>query len=323
MIIFIYGEDTYRSSQKLKEIKDKFIKEVDESSMNLTTLDGAGLKFEEFNQQVKASPFLSRKRMIIVKNLISDNKSKEIQKEVVELLNQKGKKDDDANIIVFWESTDHSKTKSKNALWDRLIKEKFAQEFKPLTPTQLNSWVQNQIEIQGGKIEKQAIPLLASAVGNDLWQMNNEITKLINYRKNKIITQQDIESLVKAKYDDDIFKLVDALGNKDKKQAVKLISDQLNLGSNEMYLLSMLIRQFRILLLIKDLQNDNQGISKDQIAKELRLHPYVAQKALYQSRNFKFAQLKLIYQYLLNIDLQIKTSSAKPKLLFDMFVAQI
>lgn len=323
MIIFLYGEDTYRSSQKLQQIKDKFIKEVDASAMNLTTLDGASLRFEEFNQQIKATAFLARKRMIIIKNLISENKSKEIQKEIVELLNKESNKSAEDNIIVFWEKTDHSKSRTKNALWDRLIKEKFAQEFKPLSSGQLNAWIEKEIKKRQAIIERPAISHLAALVGNDLWQLSSEIEKLVNYCQDKIITSTEIENLVKAKYDDDIFKLVDALGNKNKKQALKLLSDQLNLGANEMYLLSMLIRQFRILLLIKDLQQDNPNITKDKIAKELKIHPFVAQKALYQAKNFNLNQLKMIYQLLLDIDLQIKTSTAKPKLLFDMLVAQI
>ncbi len=323
MIIFLYGEDTYRSSQKLKEIKDKFVKEVDSSGMNLSVLDGAKLKFEEFNRQVKASPFLARKRMVVIKNLISENKSKEIQKETVDLLNQESKNEEQANILVFWEETAHPKTKSKNALWDRLIKEKFAQEFSPLSAGQLNNWIIKEVEKNKAQIEKNAVTLLAAIVGNDLWQLHNEIEKLINFCPQFLITTKEVEKLVKAKFDDDIFKLVDSLGNRDKKQALKLISDQLNLGSNEMYLFSMLIRQFRILLLIKNLTQENSQVTKDKIAKELKIHPFVAQKALWQTKNFTFEQLKIIYNMLLDIDFKIKTGSAKPKLLFDLLVAQI
>jgi len=323
MIIFLYGEDTYRSSQKLNQIKAKFLKEVDSAGLNLTTLDGAKLKFEEFNQQVKAAPFLARKRMVIIKNLISENKSKEIQKEVVELLNQTDQDSKDENILVFWESTDHSKSKSKNALWERLAKEKLAEEFKPLSSVQLNNWVKKEIEKQEAKIDSQAIAFLAATVGNDLWQMSNEITKLINYCQGKPITLADIENLVKAKFDDNIFNLVDALGTNNKKLALKLMSDQFNLEADEMYLLSMLIRQFRILLEIKDLINERPKITKDLIAKELQIHPFVAQKALWQVKNFTLDKLKQIYQMLLDLDLKLKTSQAKPKVLFDLFIAQI
>jgi len=323
MIIFLYGEDTYRSSQKLNQIRDKFKKEVDSAGLNLTTLDGAKLKFEEFNQQVKASPFLARKRMIIIKNLISENKSKEIQKEVVELLNQTEQNAKDENILVFWESTDHSKSKSKNALWDRLAKEKLAEEFAPLKPVQLNAWVKKEVEKQGGKIDSQAIAFLAATVGNDLWQMANEITKLINYCQNKPIIIADIENLVKAKFDDNIFNLVDALGNKNKKLALKLMSDQFSLEADEIYLLAMLIRQFRILLEIKDLTTEHPRMTKDLIAKELQIHPFVVQKALWQVKNFTLDKLKQIYQLLLELDFKLKTSQAKPKVLFDLFIAQI
>ena len=323
MIIFLYGEDTYRSGQKLNQIKDKFLKEVDLSGMNLTTMDGAKLKFEEFNHQVKASPFLARKRMVIVKNLISDNKSKEIQKEVVELLNTEWKNPKEDNILIFWEATDHSKTKTKSALWDRLVKEKFAEQFQPLKPIQLNSWVEKEIIKKGGKIEKSSVPLLAALVGNDLWQMSGEIDKLISFCQEKPITTADIEKLVKAKFDDNIFNLVDALSNNNKKLALKLMSDQFNAESDEMYLLAMLIRQFRILLLTKDLSEKNPHLGKEQVSRELALHPFVAQKALWQIKNFSLDKLKQIYQMLLEIDLKIKTSSLKPRVLFDLFIAQI
>jgi DNA polymerase III subunit delta len=323
MIIFLYGEDTYRSSQKLNQIKDKFIKEVDSSGMNLTTLDGAKLKFEEFNQQVKASPFLARKRMVIVKNLISDNKSKEIQKEIVELLNTEWKNPKEDNILIFWESSNHSKTKTKSALWDRLVKEKFAEEFEPLKPVQLNSWVEKEIINRGAKIEKSSIPLLAALVGNDLWQMSGEIEKLINYCQDKPITSAEIEKLVKAKFDDNIFNLIDALSTNNKKLALKLISDQFNLEADAMYLLSMLIRQFRILLLTKEMAGQNLHLSKEKISKDLSLHPFVAQKALWQINNFTFDKLKQIYARLLDMDFKIKTSSLKPRVLFDLFIAEI
>lgn len=323
MIIFLYGEDTYRSSQKLNQIRDKFSKEVDSTGMNLTTLDGAKLKFEEFNRQVKASPFLARKRLVIIKNLISENKSKEIQKEIVDLLNNESKNPSEDNILVFWEATGHSKTKTKSALWDRLIKEKFAEEFSLLNPGQLNTWVSQEVIKRGGQISKPAAYLLSALVGNELWQMSGEIDKLINYCQNRQIDNPDIELLVKAKFDDNIFNFVDALSNRNKKLAFKLLSDQFNLQTDAMQLFGMLIRQFRILLLTKDLSEKNPYLTKDVLSRDLKIHPFVAQKSLIQAKNFTTDKLKEIYQTLLEIDYKIKTSTAKPRLLFDLLIAQI
>ncbi|MDD5340868.1 MAG: DNA polymerase III subunit delta [Patescibacteria group bacterium] len=323
MIIFLFGEDTYRSSQKLEELKAKFNREVDSSGMNLVSLDGAKLKFEEFNQQVKASPFLARKRMVIIKNLISENKSKEIQKEIVELLNEEWKNNKDDNIIIFWENISAPRSASKDALWKRLAKEKYAQEFEPLKPNQISAWAEKEIKERGGKIDRAAANLIGALVGNDLWQLSNELEKLLNYSSAKNITSKDVENLVKAKFDDNVFNLVDALGNKNKKLALKLMSDQFSLGSNELELLGMLIWQFRILLLIKDQQRGKPNLSQAEAAKKLGIHPFVALKSLERARNFTLEQLKNIYSQLLNIDLKIKTSATKPRLLFDLLIAQI
>jgi len=320
MIIFIYGQDTFRSSQKLKQIIEKFKKEVDSSGMNLSILDGTSLKYEEFNQHVKASPFLASKRMIVIKNLITTNKSKDIQKQVAELLDQKS---DQENIIIFYEAQDQASSKTKTALWKRLSNEKFSQEFTVLKPAELNHWIINEFKKNNITLNMQITNLLAAKVGSDLWQMSNEIKKIISYCKDKEITVDVINQLVKAKYDDDIFKLSDAIAAKNKKLALKLISDQLNQGANETYLLSMIIRQFRILMLVKDLQQINQQINQSQLAQQLKIHPYVAKKSLKQVNRFNLTELKKIYQSLLHIDLKIKTSSTKPVLLFDLLIAQL
>lgn len=323
MIIFLYGQDSFRSNQKVAEIKNKFIKEVDPTSINITFLDGASLKFEEFNHQIKATPFLSRKRLIIIKNLINKNKAKEIAKEIVELLDAEKKNADQDNIIVFWEIDKKDKKKTKGELWKRLTKEKFAQEFKLLTPYELHAWIITEVKKHQGQIDSQAVFFLAATIGNDLWQMSNELDKLLSYKKGELITVADIENLVKANFDDDIFKLIDALSARNKKVALKLISDQLSLGTNELALLATITRHFRILLLIKDWQKTEPRISEAEIAKNLHIHPYVAKKALNQVNNFTLDQLKHIYNKLLDIDLKIKTSAAKPKTIFELFIAQI
>lgn len=318
MIIFLSGADTYRSGQKLNQIKEKFLKEVDSAGLNLSVLDGAKLKFEDFNQQAKAAPFLARKRMVIIKNLISENKSKDIQKEVISLLDRQSKNPKDDSIIVFFENT--GRPKGKNALWERLAKEKYAEEFAPLNPAQAQAWLKNELKKENVKMEASAISLLSAMIGNDLWQMSNEIAKLKSFASGRVITSADIANLVKAKYEEDIFKFTDALGAGNKKIALKLLAGQIDSGANEIYLLTMITRQFRILLQLKSCP---QNIQPALFAKNLKIHPYVAQKALAQARNFTLEKLKDIYGRLLQIDSKIKTGAGKPRILLDLFIAQL
>jgi len=327
MIIFLYGPDTYRSRQKLNFYKEGFIKKYDQSGFNIIKLEGENLTLEELNKAFTTPPLFAQKRMVIIENLINKNKNKDVSRETLRLLDSQKENE---NVIIFWEGFLEKKDISTDPLFKRLSRENYAEEFNLLKDKELNSWIKNEIKKNGGKIEVEAIKTLVGLVGNDLWQMNQEIKKLIAYsstglttgRKNRLITNHDVVSLVKGKFDDDIFKLTDALAHKNKKQFLKLLDDQFANGANEIYLLTMLTRLFRILLEVKELSLKGRP-SSFAIAEELGLHPFVVKKALPQVKNYSLEELKEIYRKLLEIDLKIKTGQVRPRLLFELLAVEI
>ena len=71
--MFLYGPDTFRSRRKLKEIKQKFIADVDKSGLNIEQLDGENLDLVNFEKAITSPPFLAKKRLVIIENVISKN----------------------------------------------------------------------------------------------------------------------------------------------------------------------------------------------------------------------------------------------------------
>jgi DNA polymerase-3 subunit delta len=317
MIIFLYGPDTYRSRQKLNFYKDGFIQKYDPSSFNITKLDGENLTFEEINKAIATPPLFASKRMVIIENLITKNK--DVSRETIPLLDNQINNE---NVIIFWEGFNDKKIATE-PLFKRLVKEKIVGEFKLLSEKELTAWVKKEFKKEGGKIDEEAIRALIGLVGDDLWQMIQEIRKLVAFRGSKSITSPDVLSLVKGKFDDDIFKLTDALAHKNKKSFLKLLDDQFSSGANEIYLLTMLIRLFRILLETKEVSQKNRYLSRYNIAKELGLNPFVAEKAMHQIKNYSLQELKNIYHKLLEIDFKTKTGQAKPRLLFELLAVEI
>lgn len=320
MIIFIHGEDTYRSHLRIAQLKEAFLKKYNSSGLNLITLDGKEIDLDEFQKKCFSAGFLEKKRLIIIKNLISSSSDNELQKGVLELI-QKNKLPED-NILIFWEGEVEEERekripKLKSALISQLLKEK-EEEFNFLTPVKLEQWVKSEIKRRGGKIEKEAQAELIAKVGQDLWQMNNEIEKLVNYCGGRTITRKDVSTFVQAKFDENIFHLTDALGQKQKERALKLIHDQLASGTEAIVLLSKFIWQFRNLVQINELLR--QAASPQIITNTLKLHPFVVQKAIPQARRFNPEELKEIYRKLLDFDFQLKNTNTDPKLLFDMLV---
>lgn len=325
MIFFLYGEDSYRSREKLKEIKEKFKREVDPSGLNLTSIDGSKIDLDGLNRAFSCLPFLAKRRLVVVEDLFL-NRNEEIFDGVQQLLEKNlAEAGESSCLIVFWEGTagpsaEDGKGKAKMAvkLWRFLSKQKFAAEFQPLKGSQLAGWVIAEFNKNQVAINLDQAQHLIMLVGSDCWSLKNEIDKLSAYalaKGDKTITDQKITEQVSAQFDDNIFNLVDAVSQRQKGLAMKLVTEQIENGANEIYLLSMLNRSFRNLILVKE--------SPPSEHSKLGLHPFVVKKALAQSKRFTSPELKKIYQNLLELDQKIKVGVAKPTVLLDLFLVTI
>ncbi|MEA2088403.1 MAG: DNA polymerase III subunit delta [Patescibacteria group bacterium] len=323
MIIFLYGEDTFRSKQKLKEFKNKFTKDIDSSQINIVDIDGEKLDLESFKQTILSGGFLVKKRMIIIENLLEKNKGKEILKEILALLKNKNSPVlASENIIIFWEKIGTiraDKYKGKilaGPLFNFLKKEKYSFEFPLLNNSQLFSWIKKQTENRKKNIDSEAINSLISLVGNDLWQISNELDKLSAY-KEKDISAEDVKEIVSNQFNETIFGLIDAIVSKNKKLSFQLLSKHFMAGAEPSFLLTMLIRQFKMIIRTKDLLEKNPNAN---LAIELKAHPFVAQKVKIQATKYSLLELKNIYSHLLAIDIKLKQGYSNHKLLFSDFI---
>jgi len=340
MIIFLYGEDTYRSRQKLKELKNKFLRDIDPSGNSLNILDGENINLNKINEIIGASSLFSKKRMIIIERIFS-SKSKTIFDELRDYLIKKEPscfaegadsvdKKNQENIIIFWDDI-ASEGMGKNKLFNFLNKQKYTQEFKKLSNTEIINWIKKEFQAKNGKIKQQAAVLLSSLVGSDLWQLNNEINKLINYKKaqcllgDKVceaeIEKEDVEEFIRGKFDENIFAFTDAISNRNKAQALDLFEKEIEAGVADSYLLHMIIRQFRILMQVR--QALDQGATSRKITSYLRLHPFVVQKASTQVRSFSLQVLKKIFSRLVEIDKKIKTGQSDFKTELSLLITKI
>jgi len=333
MIIFLYGEDAFRSSQKIKEIKEKFLKS-DPIASGLSVFPArnasrlgrdAGGDYDGIIGVLSTPNLLASKRLVIIKRLLSKGTSEE-QEKLLEYLekNKKNLTEDKDLVVVFWEE---ETAKKNNALFKFLESRQGgakSQELKKLSGIKLDQWINERLrEINPrNKISASALQKLVLYAGSDMFLLDNEIQKLANYANGQMISDEDVEILVKANLDSNIFNTIDALGAKNKKEALKLLHRHLGQGEDPFYILSMFIYQFRNLLKVADL-NLNEGRSEQEIAKISKLHPYVVKKSLAQIQRFSFQQLKKIYQKLGEMDLKIKTGQLDIKLALDKFVVEL
>lgn len=313
MIFFFYGEDSFRAYQKIQAITQKFQEKIDPGGHNIERLDGEILTPDIFFKAVSTIGFLADKKLVIVKNLLTNPKLKNWQDELIKFLNKQTDSPQE-NYIIFWES---AKPDARLKLYKTLTKFKFVEEFQKLGNHQLETWIKKQANQYHKLIRPAAVNLLIAYVGNDLWQLHQEIQKLCHLTSGDI-TEEEVKEVVKAKIDDNIFNLVEALGKKDKARALKLIEDQLDAGSAPQYLLTMIVRQYRLIIKAKTLSS--QVAYAGALAAALKIPNFVAQNILSQSKLYTLDQLKKIYSELMFLDEKFKTTQDQEKILFAQMI---
>jgi len=316
MLYFLFGPDTYRSREKLKELIKKY-----QDSFEIQKINGQSISFNELRNKIASASLLSTKRLFVIENL-SQNKS---QREMAEFFRQY--KLSKGDILIFYEEEVDKKTSLYKFL---SISPKGGGggvfEFDFLKGEELKKWardyVKNNPNYSGGKIEPAALEeLLMTGNNNNLWALSRELDKLLAYNKN--ITLENVRLLTQPNFDDNIFNLTDAIGHGDKVKALELLNRQLETGMQPIYLLSMIIRQFRILIQVKELAGEERFVNYNFVAKELGLHPFVVQKSIAQSKKYSFEELEKIYRGLQEVDLKLKTSKLSAESLFNFLIIKI
>jgi DNA polymerase-3 subunit delta len=324
MFYLFHGEDEFSRSETLAALKEK-MGDPGLAELNTTIFDGSKVTLGELEHACGSVPFMADRRLVIVEGLLTrlESKGKEgalpaWQKEYLEKLTQYLQRLPETTRLVFVE--DRSISKNNSVLRLALADERgHVKEFKPPQGKALNRWIEERVRKKGGQINAAAVETLAAFVGNDLRLLDQEIEKLIAYvDQARPISEDDVRLLVSYVREANIFEMVDALGQRDGQQAAKLLHQLLDEGEHPLALLGMIVRQFRIMIQVKEL--NARGLSQQEIAARLKLHRFVVKKAVRQAMNFSMEQLETVYRKLLETDVAIKTGQMDEMLALDMLV---
>ncbi len=101
---------------------------------------------------------------------------------------------------------------------------------------------------------------------------------------------------------------------------MKILNDMIQEGESVLGIFSMIARQFKIIMQVRQLQLD--GYSTKLIADKLKMHQFVVGKALKQTKNFSDDIIVEILNYILESDYKIKTGLIRDTLAVEMLVSR-
>ena len=166
------------------------------------------------------------------------------------------------------------------------------------------------------------IKYLLERVGDNSTLLNTEIEKIKIYKNStKKITKQDIDLLTAKSLEVNNFKLIDAIINRDKANALKLYQERIIINEEPIAIIVALANQIRIMYQVKQLYLD--GYTENNIASILKIHPYRVKLANQNAKKYDADTLLTYLKKLANLDINIKTGQIDKTLGLELFIISL
>lgn len=313
-VYLFFGEEGYLREQAVNRLVEYCLRDGG-SDFNIDLIDGETARPGDIAASAETLPLFTDKRLVVVKNPPFFKAARKAGREAPEetedvpaaggekvLLNYL--KDPLASTILVF-NTGEPVDKRKRIF--KAVKEAGkAVDFTFLGRADLARWLRQKAGKAGRKFDGGAMDAMLDAVGPSLQKLNVEFDKLVNYTaQSGVITAEDVRRLCPQGLEENIFAIVDAVGNRRCGEALSGIKDMLAAKEPPLKILTMISRQFRLLLQVHDLSG--RGCPPREIASRLKIHPYVAQKLAAQCKNYSMESLVRAFQDLLEVDVAVKT----------------
>ena len=339
MFYVYHGEDEFSRSEEVAQRKQQ-VMAAGMGDLNITELDGRRLTFEELVNACQAVPFLAERRLVIVHDLLQrfdgaraargrraatdgaravSTADAAFAEQLVAYLPHMPP----STRLVF---VDAKALNASNPVLKAAQRSKdgFIKLFTVPEGRALDNWVRERAQQHGAPITPQATELLTAAVGANLRQLDRELAKLAAYANYaRDISAEDVRTLVQATRESDIFGLVDSLGARRREEALRHLEELLaDPDAHELYILTMIARQVRLILAAKELAEE-QGQGVDAVQRELRLsRRFIAEKVISQARMFRMEELEALLRRVAELDQAIKTGQIEGPLGLEMLIVE-
>ena len=141
----------------------------------------------------------------------------------------------------------------------------------------------------------------------DKMRLVSETEKLALYVGEGRAIKQDVEALCPPDVQSNIFAFVDALAAGDRGEAIKLLEDLVGTGEPPLRVTYMVRRQFRLVGRARTLFE--RGASQGEVAKELKVPPFVARKLEEQASRLNDEDLERALELVLDLERGLKGGS--------------
>ncbi len=328
MIEVIYGEDAVSVDDALAELTAS-VGADDLRDINSITLRAEDVAPADLITAAFTIPFMTDLRLVAVKGLLSRFERGARRGAAARGGSRRNPLGEWADMVEQLPSlppTTHlafvdGRLARNNPMLRRLAAVGEAREFPLPRDRDMPGWIANRARTLGVRIDPAACSALADALGREPRLIDSELRKLALYVDGGAVRAEDARQMVAYVREANIFQMVDAVTDGRTDVALRLTRRITEDGSPAAYVMAMLARQVRLLLIAKDMESS--GISREEIGPRLRLSGWALNKTIQQARRLSLDYLIFAHGQLTETDLTLKTKPIEERLALEMLIADL
>jgi DNA polymerase-3 subunit delta len=307
-VYLLLGPELYLRNQAVGLLKQVIPREA--LAFNYAEFDAKSAAANQIVEAANTFPMMSRLRLVIVNDVNSLLETE--QDALIAYLGGPS-----ARTILVLVASDLDK---RTVFFRRLCEGSCVLEFPQLKDFALKNWAGEYIRRQGRRISPAALGRLMDLAGSDMLSLVNEVEKLLLYSPDsKEISESAIEQLVPSSRLHKLYELTDAIGRKDRPNAIRLIANILESGEPALRVSATFANHFRQVLIARELLDSGQ-VDTRAIAAAALVNPRWVENLIRTARLIDSRTAREMCLRTAEIDRRLKSSGGDPKLILESLV---
>lgn len=310
----IWGADDFLNDYLVRS----YAKEDRFKDLEHVTVDCESDGLDELIASLTESSLFSEQKFIVVKNpfFLTAKVSKKLQKQIDDLqkiFENLADLEDVVVIVASYEKIDRRKKLTKTVLKQFNVVE------PQIRPYEVASTTKALIKDEGYIITQSALQLLIERSDQVIDTILSNYQKLKMVATDNKITEKSVMQNVDLSLAQNIFAILESALDKNYREAVERLDNQLREGTNPIQLLAVFENQLELILVVNILAQ--RGRSEPQIVKELGVHPYRVKLAL--RNRLKIDKLENLLRDAIDLEFKYKNGTYREDNFLKLFILNV
>ena len=350
-VVLLCGSEEYLVDFYAKRLIGNYVSEAC-AMLDLATIERDKAVAADIIGHLETVPFMSERKVVFLPEFYDGrgrmpkaiDKSATEKKELAEQLD----KIDPAATLLIITAANPSDYKAERTFKDSEIYKKISKQgrkgigrvydFGPLNRRQLSGFIEKRLRASGKSYSPGIVAMLMRDTGYEsrdtdygLYELDNDLRKIIAYCGDAPeIRAEDVSEVIGTNPEKNVFRMIDALAQNRKGEALRLLHYLLQDGEPDMSILARITEQLEIMLTACEMKDEGKSLTEIQkilqggyLGRGKRIAEYRTKKALESGSRMGTAKLRTALASGYKVEKNVKSGLMPGRLALEYFIGSL